>query len=83
MTESNSTILIDVPDLSQQSTQKAAEQLVKNIWDVIDSWGYAGADSYWKPELRVTVSDNGESHFLALQQLLDRSGLDIKRTDAR
>jgi hypothetical protein len=83
LTESNSTILIDVPDLSQQSTQNAAEQLVKNIWDVIDSWGYAGADSYWKPELRVTVSDNGESHFLALQQLLDRSGLDIKRTDAR
>lgn len=76
-----STEWIGVADLKPESSQAATDKLVKQIWDIIDSWGYAGADSYWKPELQIKVHNGGEDRFEMLNRLLDRSGLDVKRIE--
>ena len=73
-------VWIDVADLNPNTAQAGADKLVRTVWDIIDSWGYAGADSYWKPELQIRVHPGGEERFSMLSQLLDKSGLEVKRT---
>ena len=74
-------VWIEVADLDPKTLQTGADKLVRTVWDIIDSWGYAGADSYWKPELQIKVHPGGEERFSMLSQLLGRSGLDVKRTN--
>ncbi len=60
------------------STASAVPPLVDEIWKLIDSWGVAGAGSFWKPELRVTVQPGGQRRFEELQGVLLDSGLAIQ-----
>jgi len=57
------------------STGNAIDLLVDEIWQKIDAWGISGANSYWKPQLRVTVLPGGESNFESMMGLLYQSGL--------
>ena len=61
------------------SSRTAAEQLVSELWNTMDSWGIAGVGSYWQPELVVEIEDGGEANYQALLKLLDNSGLEIKK----
>ena len=58
--------------------EDAVDQLIDYLWKQIDTWGSAGNNAYWRPELRVKVQPGGEPRFRELQLLLDRSGLEIK-----
>ncbi len=59
-------------------TENAIAPLVDSVWKMIDGWGEAGANGYWKPELRFTVQRGGERRFADLRQLLDQSGFQIE-----
>lgn len=56
-------------------TAGAIDPLVEQVWQRIKSWGVAGKNGYWKPQLRVTVLPGGESRFSELNGLLYKSGL--------
>jgi hypothetical protein len=56
-------------------TAGAIDPLVEQVWQQIKSWGVAGKNGYWKPQLRVTVLPGGESRFSELNGLLYKSGL--------
>lgn len=60
-----------------QNLVESVDPLINEIWQRIESWGAPGANSFWKPELRVTVEPDGQHHFQALQALLRDSGIDI------
>ena len=63
-----------------QGTAAAIDPLVEQIWGQIKSWGVAGKNGYWKPQLRVTVLPGGETRFSELNGLLYRSGLLIEES---
>ncbi|MGY8746642.1 MAG: hypothetical protein ACKVHR_01090 [Pirellulales bacterium] len=56
-------------------TAGAVDPLVEQVWQQIKTWGVAGKNGYWKPQLRVTVLPGGESRFSELNGLLYKSGL--------
>ena len=58
-------------------TQNAVAPLVAEVWEKIDSWGFAGTGGYWKPELKLNVLPGGLHRANDLRVLLDDSGLDI------
>jgi hypothetical protein len=66
------TIKFDGPTVS------AVQPLVDAIWRMIDSWGIAGTNGYWKPELRVSVLPGGQQRLNELQTLLDESGFIVR-----
>ncbi|MEM9412551.1 MAG: hypothetical protein AAGA30_15665 [Planctomycetota bacterium] len=57
----------------------SVEKIVNMIWQIMDSWGVAGANGYWIPELEVNVM---EDHLVLrqLELLLLNSGIDIKES---
>lgn len=57
------------------TTVKAVEELVNEIWNQIESWGVAGQNSYWKPQLRITVMPGSHFRFQELRRLLADSGI--------
>lgn len=59
-------------------TRDSVDVLVSEIWETIDLWGIAGANAFWKPELRFSVLPGGEQRFEDLQRLLDQSGLIVE-----
>ena len=61
-------------------TAEAIDPLVEQIWGQIKSWGVAGKNGYWKPQLRVTVLPGGETRFSELNGLLYNSGLLIEES---
>jgi len=61
-------------------TADAIDPLVEQIWGQIKSWGVAGKNGYWKPQLRVTVLPGGETRFSELNGLLYNSGLLIEES---
>ena len=61
-------------------TADAIDPLVEQIWGQIKSWGVAGKNGYWKPQLRVTVLPGGEIRFSELNGLLYNSGLLIEES---
>ena len=61
------------------SMQTVLDPMVEAIWARIDSWGVAGFNSYWRPELQVQVQPGGERAFSELQRLLSNSGLGVRR----
>ena len=63
-----------------KGTAAAIDPLVEQIWGQIKSWGVAGKNGYWKPQLRVTVLPGGEMRFSELNGLLYRSGLLIEES---
>jgi hypothetical protein len=62
-----------------RSVQTVLDPMVEAIWARIDSWGVAGFNSYWRPELQVQVQPGGEQAFSELQRLLSNSGLGVRR----
>ena len=61
------------------STAEAVDPLVDEIWKKIDAWGISGANSYWKPQLRVSILPGGEARFSELKGLLYQSGLLVEK----
>ena len=59
-------------------TENAIAPMVDSIWQMIDGWGEAGANGYWKPELRFTIQRGGESRFADIRALLDQSGFQLE-----
>lgn len=66
-----------------RDTVAAVDPLVSEIWKTIESWGVAGKQAYWKPELRFSVMPGAESRFQELKYLLDDSGLLLESADER
>ncbi len=60
------------------ATDEAVDELVNEIWTQIDSWGVAGQNSYWKPQLRITVMPGSHFRFAELRRLLADSGILIE-----
>jgi hypothetical protein len=63
-----------------KGTAGAIDPLVEQIWGQIKSWGVAGKNGYWRPQLRVTVLPGGERRFSELNGLLYKSGLLIEES---
>lgn len=61
-------------DLSDQ-----IDEFVSEIWKHTDRWGLALAGGYWKPVVHVEVAPGGEAMFRELEQLMEGSGLEVKR----
>ncbi|MEL7499446.1 MAG: hypothetical protein AAFN77_17715 [Planctomycetota bacterium] len=70
---------ITIPFDDQQMTQ-SVDKLINEIWKQVDQWGTAGAGNYWKPQLRVTVVDQGKVRFQQLQGLLFDSGIAVNES---
>jgi len=61
------------------SVVTATDQLVGAIWEFQTSWDSAGANTHWRPILRVRVSPGGEQRLQELQALLRNSGLAVEK----
>jgi len=59
--------------------QGNADKLVAALWEVMDSWGMAGREMYWRPVLNFHVAPGAEPQLFALARALDGSGLVIER----
>jgi hypothetical protein len=63
--------------IGAQPTQ-AIDRMVNIIWQRIDSWGIAGSNAFWKPNLAVTIQPGGKRQFNTIQKLLSGSGLGVE-----
>jgi hypothetical protein len=57
------------------ATEKVVDELVNEVWTQIDSWGVAGQNSYWKPQLRISVMPGSHFRFRELRRLMADSGI--------
>ena len=55
------------------------DQLVSRIWQRMEGWGIAGPGMYWKPVLVVQLPPTAEARYAELAQLLQDSGIVVKR----
>ncbi len=60
------------------SSEQAVIQLVDALWTKIDSWGMAGVNGYWKPQLKIVVLPGAERRFGEIELLLHNSGLEVE-----
>jgi biopolymer transport protein ExbD len=65
--------------LFQGDPVSTVDALVNETWNRIESWGIAGSNAYWKPDLRVTVRNGAEQSFQQFKALLDHSGLGLEQ----
>ncbi len=61
------------------SNRRNADKFVAAIWDIMDKWGMAGKEMYWKPILNFYVVPGAEPRLVNLSRALDGSGLVIER----
>ena len=59
------------------------DRLVHAVWQVMETWGIAERNGYWKPELRFVVEPGGQSAYQRVRILLDNSGFDVVTTGAK
>lgn len=59
------------------ATADAVQQFVAAIWSHMETWGIAGRNAYWKPELLIQVAPGGERRFQELMSLMRNSGFDF------
>ena len=59
--------------------QRDADKIVAGVWEIMDSWGMAGREMYWRPILHFYVVPGGESRMQDLTRSLQGSGLVIER----
>ena len=59
-------------------TVSAIDPFVRAIHTKVEGWGIAGDRMYWKPELVLTASADGQSRMDDLERLLADSGLDTR-----
>ncbi len=64
-------------------TVASIDPLVSEVWKTIETWGIAGRQAYWKPELRFSVVPGAERRLEEIQSLLDNSGLLVKAAHER
>jgi hypothetical protein len=60
------------------SLTEAIDPLANAVWQRVDKWGYLGFDGYWKPVLEFHYTPAQAEKALALQRLLEGSGLEVK-----
>ena len=60
------------------TAENSVEQLVNNIWKLIESWGMAEVGGYWKPVLRLSATPDGVHRAKQLATLLEGSGIEIE-----
>jgi hypothetical protein len=60
-------------------SQRNADKLVAAIWEVMDTWGMAGREMYWRPVLNFYVTPGAEPRMFEMTRALDGSGLVIER----
>lgn len=60
------------------TTRDSVEQFVSAVWEHMRSWGIAGRGMYWKPVLNLHVAPGGQQRARELQQLLERSGMEVR-----
>ena len=63
----------------ENNTRQTIEQFVAAIWEHMGTWGTAGRGMYWKPVLNIYTDQGAEGRANELENLLKRSGLEIKR----
>lgn len=63
----------------QDPPDQTVDELVRLVWEYVESWGPAGKGMAWRPTLRVEVAPGGEARFEQLKVLLDQSGLPLER----
>lgn len=68
--------VVTIPFASDDT--EAIDQMVNIVWQRIESWGIAGTNAFWKPNLVVAVSPGAENRFAKLKRLLGNSGLGIE-----
>jgi hypothetical protein len=60
-------------------SQRNADRLVTSVWELMDSWGMAGKEMYWRPVLNFYVAPGAEPRMAELTRALDGSGLVIEK----
>ena len=65
--------------LFENDGRRNADRLVAAVWEVMDSWGLAGREMYWRPVLNFSVSRAAEPQMFNLTRSLEGSGLVIQR----
>ncbi|MHC4400824.1 MAG: hypothetical protein ACYTG0_14200 [Planctomycetota bacterium] len=64
-------------------TVESVDQFVSAVWEYMERWGAAGNGMYWQPVLDVRVTSGAETRYRDLEILLDRSGLELRRSGER
>jgi hypothetical protein len=59
--------------------QRDADKLIAAVWEVMDTWGMAGREMYWRPILNFYVAPGAEPRMLDLTRSLEGSGVVIER----
>jgi len=59
--------------------ERDADQLVAAVWEIMDTWGMAGREMYWRPVLNFYVVPGAEPRMLDISRSLEGSGLMIER----
>jgi hypothetical protein len=59
--------------------RRDADKLVAAVWEIMDGWGMAGREMYWRPILNFYVVPGAEPRMLDLTRSLEGSGLVIER----
>ena len=65
--------------LCDSGRQRDADKLVAAVWEIMDTWGMAGREMYWRPVLNFYVAPGAEPRMLDLVRSLEGSGLVIER----
>ena len=65
--------------LCESGGQRDADKLVAAVWEIMDAWGMAGREMYWRPILNFYVVPGAEPRMLDLTRSLEGSGLVIER----
>ena len=56
-----------------------ADKIVAAVWEIIDTWGMAGREMYWRPVLNFYVAPGAEGRMFDITRSLEGSGLVIER----
>jgi hypothetical protein len=65
--------------LCENGGRRDADMLVAAIWEIMDTWGMAGREMYWRPVLNFYVVPGAETRMMILARSLEGSGLMIER----
>jgi hypothetical protein len=65
--------------LCESGGQRDADKLVAAVWEIMDAWGMAGREMYWRPILNFYVVPGAETRMSDLARSLEGSGLVIER----
>ncbi|QGJ68872.1 Hypothetical protein PBC10988_5360 [Planctomycetales bacterium 10988] len=58
----------------KENTAQSADELVKEIWEKVDSWGVASKGFYWQPSLVMMVTPEAERRYPEVTPWIKTSG---------